>query len=206
MAKKKTEQESAAVEPEGAVQEPEVVGPEGAAQDPEVVEPEESSALELELEASRQEASQNRDLYLRAVADMDNFRKRSQREREELAKYANENILREIIPAIDNLERAVEHARAGEASQGGLLEGVEMTLSQFGKVLEKFGVKAFASLGEPFDPSKHEAMGQLETPEHAPNSVAQEMQKGYLLNDRLLRPALVMVSKAPAAQGGESDK
>ena len=152
---------------------------------------------EAELEASRLEAAQNRDLYLRAVADLDNYRKRAQREREDLAKYANENILRELVPVLDNLERAVEHARGEDPCSSSLMQGVEMTLSQFGRALEKFGVRPFSSLGEPFDPSRHEAMGQLESAEHAPNCVAQELQKGYMLNDRLLRPALVMVSKAP---------
>ncbi|HDR46609.1 MAG TPA: nucleotide exchange factor GrpE, partial [Geoalkalibacter subterraneus] len=77
------------------------------------------------------------------------------------------------------------------------LEGVEMTLTQFGKVLEKFGVTPVSSIGEPFDPARHEAVGQLETAEHAPNVVAQELQKGYLLYERLLRPAMVMVAKPP---------
>ncbi len=156
-------------------------------------------SLAEQLAASRAEAQKNWDLYLRERADLENFRKRAQRDKEELGKFANEGILRELVPAVDNLERAVDHARQ-EGTQGeSLLKGVEMTLSQFQKVLEKFGVVAVKAVGEPFDPARHEAMGQLESAEYPPNTVVQEYQKGYLLNDRLLRPALVMVAKAPAA-------
>jgi len=155
--------------------------------------------LQQQLEASREEARKNQDLYLRTLADMENLRKRSQREKEDLAKFGNEMILREILPVRDNLERAVEHAVLDESATG-LLEGVKMTLDQFGKVLEKFHVVSVEAVGQVFDPALHQAMGQIETEEHPPNTVAQEMQKGYLLNDRLLRPSLVMVAKAPAVQ------
>ncbi|WP_305042182.1 nucleotide exchange factor GrpE [Geoalkalibacter sp.] len=161
------------------------------------------------LDECREEARRNHDLYLRAAADLDNFRKRAQREREDLAKFANERILREVLPVMDNLERAVEHARQEGSDVRTLLEGVEMTLGQFAKVLEKFGVTPVSSLGEAFDPARHEAMGQVESAAQPPNTVAQELQKGYLLHERLLRPALVMVTRAPAAasapeQGGEN--
>lgn len=155
--------------------------------------------LGLALEEARAEARRNYDLYLRAAAELENYRKRAQREREDLAKFANEKILREMLPVIDNLERAVEHARQDGDKGGSLLEGVEMTLTQFGKVLEKFNVVSVTSVGEPFDPARHEAMGQIESAEHPPNTVAQELQKGYLLHERLLRPSLVMVTRAPAA-------
>lgn len=156
------------------------------------------SGLRDELEAARGEAARNWDLYLRGQADMENYRKRAQREKEDLARFANEGILRDLLPVIDNLERAVEHAGEEEKS-GSLIQGVEMTLGQFRKVLEKSGVRAICALGEPFDPALHEAMGQIETSTAPPNAVAQELQKGYLLNDRLLRPSLVMVAKAPPA-------
>lgn len=159
----------------------------------------EVSELGRVLEEAREEARRNYDLYLRAAAELDNYRKRAQREREDLAKFANEKILREMLPVIDNLERAVEHARQDGDKGGSLLEGVEMTLVQFGKVLEKFSVVPVNSVGEPFDPARHEAMGQIESAEHPPNTVAQELQKGYLLHERLLRPSLVMVTRAPAA-------
>ena len=152
-----------------------------------------------QLSASRAEAQKNWDLYLRERADLENFRKRAQRDKEELGKFANEGILKELVPAVDSLERALEHARQDGAGGETLLKGVELTLAQFQKVLEKFGVVAIKSLGEPFDPARHEAMGQLESADQPANTVVQEYQKGYLLNDRLLRPALVMVAKAPAA-------
>ncbi len=156
-------------------------------------------SLEEQLAASQEEAKKNWDLYLRERANLENFRKRAQRDKEDLARFANEGILKEILPVLDNLERAVEHARQGEGAGEGLLEGVDMTLTQFRKVLEKFNVKPVDSLGQPFNPAWHEAMGQLESAEQPANTVVQELQKGYQLNDRLLRPALVMVAKAPAA-------
>jgi molecular chaperone GrpE len=156
------------------------------------------------LEASREEARKNWDLYLRERADLENYRKRAQREKEDLARFANEGILKEILPVMDNLERAVDHARQENGGGEALLQGVELTLGHFRKVLEKFGVTPIESLGQPFDPAFHEAMGQVESAQHPPNTVAQELQKGFLLNSRLLRPALVMIAKAPAAE--TSDK
>jgi molecular chaperone GrpE len=152
-----------------------------------------------ELEAARGEASRNWDLYLRAQADLENYRRRAQREKEDLAKFANEAILREILPVMDNLERALQHAGSAQEA-GGLVQGVEMTMEQLRKVLEKFGVKAIDAVGEPFDPARHEAMGQVETEEYPPNTVTQVLQGGYLLNERLLRPSLVMIAKAPARE------
>lgn len=178
-------------------------GEEGAPEELTAAEAEEQGpSLEEELAASREEAQKNWDLYLRQRADLENFRKRSQRDKEELARFANESIIREFLPGLDNLERAVDHARQAGGGEG-LLEGVEMTLGQFRRTLEKFGAVPFDSAGVPFDPSRHEAMGQLESAEHPPNTVVQEMQKGYLLNDRLLRPALVMVAKSPAEKAGD---
>ena len=157
-------------------------------------------ALEEELTAAQEEARKNWDLYLRERADLENFRRRAQKEKEDLARFANENILKELLPVLDNLERAIEHAR--QESGGGeesLRQGVEMTLGLFAKSLEKFGVTPIQAEGAPFDPAWHEAMGQLESAEHPANTVVKELQKGYQLNGRLLRPTLVMVAKAPAA-------
>jgi len=176
----------------------EEAGSVSAAEPTEAAEPAQPSPEEA-LAASQAEVQKNWDLYLRSRADLENYRKRAQREKEELSRFANENLLREILPVMDNLERALEHARQGEGSSDGLLQGVEMTLGQFQRVLEKFGVTPVAAAGEPFDPAKHEALGQVESAEHPPNTVVQELQKGYLLNDRLLRPAMVMVAKAPPA-------
>jgi molecular chaperone GrpE len=154
-------------------------------------------ALTEQLNAAQAEALENRDHYLRARADLDNFRKRAQREKEDLLKFSNETILRELLPVIDNLERALQHAAVD--GEKGLLQGVELTLGQFGKVLEKFNVVAINAVGEIFDPARHEAMGQVESAEQPPNTIVQLLQKGYLLNDRLLRPAMVLIAKAPAA-------
>jgi len=159
------------------------------------------AAAEPEISVEDQLRAENKafqEQYLRTLADMENLRKRTQREKEDLSKFANESILREILPVIDNLERAVEHAQQAENSNG-LLEGVQMTLIQFNQVLERFGVEAIEAMGQPFDSAVHQAMGQLESADHPSNTVIQQMQKGYLLNKRLLRPAMVMVSKAPAA-------
>ncbi len=159
-------------------------------------------SAEEALAESRAEAQKNWDLYLRERAELENYRKRMQREKEDLARFANENLLREMLPILDNLERAVAHAE--QEQEGGLLEGVQMTLEQFRKTLERLGVVPVAAIGQPFSPDFHEAMGQLESSEQAPNTVVQEMQKGYTLNDRLLRPALVMIAKAPAAPTKDS--
>ena len=146
---------------------------------------------------AKAEASKNWDLYLRERADLENFRKRSLREKEDAIRFANDRLLKEMIPILDNLERAVEHA--GEESGGeGLLEGIDLTLNMFRKVLEGFGVKPIAAIGEAFDPSLHQAMGNVETDEYTQNTVSAEFQKGYLLHDRLLRPSLVMVAKPPS--------
>jgi molecular chaperone GrpE len=159
--------------------------------------------LKLEIENAKQEASKNWDLYLRERADLENARKRHQRDREEAIRFANDRLLKEMIPVLDNLERAVGHAEQGEDDNQGLLEGVNMTISQFRKVLEDFGVKPINALGADFDPNLHQAMGQVESEDQAPNTVVSEFQKGYLLNDRLLRPSLVMVAKAPSGETNE---
>ena len=160
--------------------------------------------LRQELTQALEETKAHQEQYLRTLADMENLRKRTQREKEELAKFANENILREILPVIDNLERAVEHADQ-VANGGGLLEGVKMTLTQFSQVLGRFGVEPVEALGQPFDPALHQAMGQIESDEQPVNTVIQQMQKGYQLNERLLRPAFVMVAKAPSAPVPEEE-
>jgi len=153
--------------------------------------------LRNQLELAQNQANASQDQYLRTMADMDNLRKRTQREKEDSAKFANENILRDILPVIDNLERAVEHVEQSQDCSG-LLEGVQMTLTQFGQLLTSFGVTSVDAVGQPFDPAYHQAMGQMESAEHPANTVVQQMQKGYQLNNRLLRPSFVMLAKAPA--------
>lgn len=163
------------------------------------------AALQGQVEAMRAEANKNWDLYLRERADLENVRKRNQRDKEDAIRFANDRLLKEMIPVLDNLERAVEHAGQEEGDNQGLLEGVNMTIIQFRKALEDFGVKAINAIGSDFDPNLHQAMGHLESAEQAPNTVVTEFQKGYLLHDRLLRPSLVMVAKAPEADSATEE-
>jgi molecular chaperone GrpE len=152
--------------------------------------------LEAEAAAAREEARQNHEKWLRERADVENVKKRAARERADLLKFANENILKDLLPIVDNLERAVEHARGGGNGQP-LVEGVALVLKSLLEVLERHGVTRIESRGTPFDPAHHHAMGHVETGEHEPNVVVEEHQPGYRLNDRLLRPALVSVAKPP---------
>ncbi len=143
-----------------------------------------------------EEIKQLQDRVLRMAAEMDNTRKRLERERSDGISYANESLIRELLPVMDNLERAVQHGEKGPSCQG-LLEGVKMTLKNMGDVLAKFGCASFESMGKPFDPKYHEAVMQQESAEHPEKTVIQELQKGYTLRERLVRPAMVVVSKTP---------
>ena len=133
--------------------------------------------------------------FVRVSADFDNFRKRAAREREETVKLANERLLKDLLPVVDNLERAVA---TGSGDGEGLLAGVKMVLKQFQDTLGRYGVTGFSAVGEPFDPARHEALMQQESADVAPGTVVAEMTRGYLLNDKLVRPAAVVVAKAPA--------
>ena len=129
------------------------------------------------------------------AADFDNYKKRAVKEKEEWTKFANEDLIKATLPFIDNLERAVNHAEKVEDT-GVLIEGVRLTIQQLLRSLNKFGLSSFDSVGKPFDPAVHEAILVVPTDQHEPNQVVEEFQKGYLLNDRLLRPASVSVSKS----------
>ena len=153
-----------------------------------------------ELEA---ELSETHERVLRTAADAENFKKRLQREKEEQTRYANESLMRELLPVIDNLERALEHSEAG-ADQGGLLEGLNMTLKGLLDTLTRFGCTPVEAAGKPFDPNFHEAVSQEESTDHEPNTVLRELQKGYMLKERLLRPAMVLVSKRTSQQDTET--
>ena len=150
--------------------------------------------LEKELEEARKEASENRDKMLRMAADCENLRKRMQREKETSLKYAEENILRELLPSIDNLERAVEQGKDSNDAAV-LLEGVEMTMKGLLASLEKVGLKPIESLGEPFDPNYHEAMVMEVSKDVPEQHIKQVFEKGYLFKERLIRAAKVVVSK-----------
>jgi molecular chaperone GrpE len=154
----------------------------------------ECKELEELLAKKEEELKQVQDRMLRLAADFDNTRKRLEKDRTEGISYANEGIMRALIPVIDNLERAIEHGGKDEGCKG-LLEGVQMTLKSFLDVFSKFGGSQFESIGEQFDPNKHEAVTQEQTSDYPDMTVTREFQKGYTLRERLLRPAMVAVAR-----------
>jgi len=164
----------------------------------------ELATLREQLQAKEKEANENYDRYLRQVAELENFRKRANREKQEAIRFANEALVKDLLPVVDNLERAIAHAKGGGNGKP-LVEGVEMVLRGFLDILGKHGVMPIAAVGERFDPEKHEAMAQVESGIYEPNTVVEEHHKGYLLRDRLLRPALVSVAKAPKSQGKKNN-
>ncbi len=141
---------------------------------------------------------------LRTAAEAENFKKRLQREKEEQTRYANETFMRDLLPVMDNLERALQHS-ATAPNQEGLLEGLSMTLKGFTDTLARFGCTALKAIGKTFDPNFHEAVSQEESSKVEPGTVLKELQKGYMLKDRLLRPAMVIVSK-PASESERDRK
>ena len=147
-----------------------------------------------ELEAKAKDAAEEQDKLLRLGAEFDNYKKRMQKEISDLMKFSNESLLKALLPILDNLERTIDHGKKMNEN-GPLLQGVEIILRQFLTILERFGVKPVAAMGESFDPEKHEAVSLAES-DQEPNRVISEMEKGYLLHERLLRPAKVLVSKA----------
>lgn len=155
------------------------------------VEPEQE-ATERPEEILNRELSETKDRLLRLAADFDNYKKTSQREQLNTIKFANENLIANLLPIIDNLEQAVA-AQVGEKNN--VVLGVEMVLKQFKDLLEKLGVEVFSAQGQMFDPARHEALGQKEDDSVPEGFVLMEYQKGYLLHQRLLRPARVMVAK-----------
>lgn len=176
-------------------EEPTQVGP---AQIPEL----DSLRTELEMSQGRgrdlmQKLKDEHEKMLRAAADLENFKKRAQKEKEEVQKYGAEKLLKDFLPIFDNFDRALEHAK-GPGDFESLKKGVEMMRKLFEDTLGKHNVKSFSTKGKPFDPTLHEAMTAAETTELPPNHVHTEVLRGFTLNDRLVRPALVIVSKAPA--------
>jgi molecular chaperone GrpE len=164
----------------------------------------ETEELKKKLEEKEKEAKEHYDRLLRMAADFENYKKRAVREKEEWTKFANEDLIKGILPFIDNLERAVNHSEKTEDFQS-LVEGIRLTVQQLLQTLGKFGVSPIESLGKPFNPAVHQAMLVVETDQHEPNQVVEEFQKGYLLNDRLLRPATVSVSKLPGKEAQASE-
>jgi molecular chaperone GrpE len=191
----KDEKTEPAIEGEDAATAAETQAPEdgilaGEAQDEVDAESAAPADLEAELAAAQ-------DAALRAQADAVNMQRRAEQEIEKARKFALERICGDLLSVVDNLERALESAGDSEGSAS-LLEGVELTRKGFMDVLVKYGVQVVDPMGEPFDPETAQAMSLVEQPDAEPNSVIAVMQKGYTLNGRLLRPAMVMVSKAPS--------
>ena len=158
------------------------------------------SDLEKRLEESEEETKTAHDRFLRVSAEFENFKKRAQREVDEFRKYANEALIKELLTVVDNLERAVESSSEKDEN-GQLLEGVNLTLKEILKVFEKFSVKPIEALEHEFDPAVHQAVLQEASETHAENMVIREFQKGYTIHDRLLRPAMVVVSKSAGNSG-----
>jgi molecular chaperone GrpE len=152
--------------------------------------------LEARLQEKEKEAKDNYDRFLRLSAELENYKKRMEKEKSETYRFANECLIKEMLPVLDNLERALEHGRKAEDPKA-VLEGVEMTHKGFKSVLEKYGVTRVEALGEEFDPNRHEAVMVQEDAGQLPGRVISELQTGYLLHDRLVRPAMVVVSKKP---------
>ena len=160
----------------------------------------EISTLEDELAAREKEAKENYDLYLRAVADLDNFRKRAARDRADIIKYGKEDLIKDILPFLDSLDRALEHKDTQD--EQAFRDGVALIQDQLLCCLKKHGVEKIESVGADFDPNIHEALMQMESPEHEDNQVVSEMEKGYLLNGRLVRPSRVCVCKNTGKSNG----
>lgn len=156
----------------------------------------EIAVLYAELEAAKATIADQKDSVVRAAAEVENIRRRAQQDVEKAHKFALEKFANELLPVIDNLERAIEFADKSNEAILPILEGVEMTAKSFADTVAKFGVEVINPQGESFNPEFHQAMSIQPSTEVAPNTVLAVMQKGYSLNGRLLRPAMVMVSKA----------
>jgi len=161
-------------------------------------------ALEAKFEAKEKEAEENYDRLLRLSAEFENYKKRSSREIEEFRKFANQSLIKEMLSVVDNLELAMNSTNSHKAIDKDLLQGLEMTHREILKVFEKFNVKPIDAKDQPFDPTFHEAVMQEETNDYAKNTVINEMQRGYMIHDRLLRPSMVVVAKPREEKDSEN--
>lgn len=188
----------------------EILGREDAAVDPMDTFREKERLLEEQIRDLSAKLQDANDRMLRAVADLENFKRRAQKDREDIQRFGIEKLLGELLPVLDNFDRAIAHG-ATAADVASFAMGVEMTRKVFEDTLAKFGVKAFSALGEAFDPHRHEAIQQI-AHEKPAGTVVQELVRGYLLHDRLVRPAMVAVSSGPeeasgaATDGGGSEE
>jgi molecular chaperone GrpE len=169
-------------------------GPEGKEERQKEVDEMTREELLDKLKDVEKQSQENYDLYMRTYAEMENIKKRGAKERQDLAKFANESLIKEILPVIDSLEKALIHAR-DDANPSGLAEGIEMILQGLKNTLEKAGLKEVEARGKLFDPHFHEAISQQADDTVPPKHVIMEMQKGYTLNGRLVRPSMVVISQ-----------
>lgn len=203
------ELEAALREAMEAVEEPKAAKPR-ADREPGLLDAEPVSEREAEAVASRlrEELADADDRLLRLQAEFENFRKRALRERQEASQYGSQNLFKDLVSVVDNLERAIAHAReSGGGDLASFLQGVELVQRELLGVFEKNHVTEIEALGKPFDPSLHEAMAQVESGAVPPNTVIEVLEKGFQLRDRLVRPARVIVAKAadgPARNDGEN--
>lgn len=161
--------------------------------------------LKEKFKKSKVEAKQSYDRYLRVSAEFENYKKRSAREMDDFRKFANQSLVKELLPIVDNLELAIKSANDNKNVDNCLLDGVDLTLKEILKIFEKYHVKAIEALGKTFDPRYHEAVMREETDKHPENSIINELQKGYLIRDRLLRPSMVVVA-APKRPDDDKEK
>jgi len=150
--------------------------------------------LEEELESVRKEAEESYDRFLRVSAEFENFKKRTAREKKELRKFANQAFAEDLLGVVDNLERAIHSSKDEKTSVDCLQNGIDLTLREVQKILEKNNIKMIETVEKTFDPAFHQAVMQEETDDHSENTIISEMQKGYLIHDRLLRPSMVVVA------------
>lgn len=169
--------------------------------DGEATESEDVEQLKTELSTAKAEAADTYDRLLRLSAEFENYKKRVQRQMEDHKKYANEDLIKDLLSVVDNLERALNAAGEQPKDETGacMAEGVEMTLNEIVKILKNHNVTPIEAKGKPFDPTYHEAVMQEESDEYPENTVTSEFQKGYMLHDRLIRPAMVTVAKSKSA-------
>ena len=176
---------------------------EGESSEEDLIELDPIKALEKDLQKTKNELAEQKDSFVRLQAETDNFRKRLSREKEEFSQYANERLFKELIPIFDNLERALEDPSNDTKS---LKEGLEMILKQFSAFLEKEKVEPIKAIGEKFDPTVHEVLTSEESNEHEENTIISEFVKGYTINNRVLRPSQVVISKKPSPESEEGSK
>jgi len=167
---------------------------ESAKEDP--IQPDDPMAeLESKLESAEKELQETHDRFLRASAEFENYKKRSARDMADFRKFANETLIKEMLSVVDNLERALDSTSLDQPEDKSVAEGVQMTLTEILKIFEKLQVKPIESLGKTFDPGFHQAVMVEETDIHPDNTVLKELHRGYLMHDKLIRPAMVVVSK-----------